>query len=599
VGVCAGHNIPTAGDLIDLSVAAMVNCVGKRTPGRSKVRIWISLLVVPLLLTACGPASQPGDRQAAAPGAQITGPKRITAAIMSNPPTISADNVVAGSGTYQGGDALEELMNAGLTYMDELGRRRPQLAEAAPTLENGLWKVLPDGRMETSWTLRSDAVWHDGTPITTADLLFTADLSRDKDLPVFEDPEWDYVESLQARDARTLVAHWKSTYIRADNLLLNVRPKHILERTFVEDKLAVLSHPYWNEQFIGAGPFRLKEFARDSHLIMSAYDGYIFGRPKIDEITVRFIPDNNALIASILAGEVQLTLGRNLSLQQSMELKEHWKDGYIDVGFSNWIALWPQMLNPNPPVLLDVRFRRALLHAMDRKQMNETLLYNAAPLADVLFHPGEPAFRDIEPFIVKYEYDPRRAIQLIESLGYARGADGFFRDASGQTLPLEVRTSGGEDTHEMGLFSAADYFRQVGIAAEPFIIPQAQRNDREFNATFPGVRLWRQNNDILSVDRLHSREATLAANRFTGSNRSRYMNAEFDAMIDKYMVTISERERVPMLQQIVRHITENVTLLDLWYNAETIMVGNRLQNVVNKKTSRANQAWNAHEWVLQ
>jgi len=65
------------------------------------------------------------------------------------------------------------------------------------------------------------------------------------------------------------------------------------------------------------------------------------------------------------------------------------------------------------------------------------------------------------------------------------------------------------------------------------------------------------------------------------------------------MLTISERERVPILQQIVRHITENVTLLDLWYNAETIMVGNRLQHVVNKKTSQANQAWNVHEWDLR
>jgi len=175
----------------------------------------------------------------------------------------------------------------------------------------------------------------------------------------------------------------------------------------------------------------------------------------------------------------------------------------------------------------------------------------------------------------------------------------MFRDATWHLLTLDVRTSGGEDTQEAGIFTSSDYFRQAGIAAEPFIIPQAQRNDREYNANFPGVRLWRQNNDILRVDRLHSREATLPQNRFTGSNRSRYMNPDFDAMIDRYMLTISERERVPILQQIVRHITENVTLLDLWYNAETIMVGNRLQHVVNKKTSQANQAWNVHEWDLR
>ena len=557
----------------------------------------ILLILVPLL-AACAPSPNTSGQQAQS-NPVASGPKRITAAILSNPPTISADNVAAGSGTYQGGDSLEELMNAGLTHRDEVGRRRPQLVEAVPTLENGLWKVLPDGRMETTWTLRPNAVWHDGTPITTGDLLFTADLSRDKDLPVFSTREWDYVESLEASDSRTMVVRWKSTYINADNLLLSIRPRHILERSFTEDKTSVLYHPYWNEQYVGAGPFRLKEFSRDSHVTMSAFEGYVFGRPNLDEITVKFIPDNNALIASILASEVQLTMGRNLSLQQSMELKEHWKDGYIDVGFSNWIALWPQLMNPTPSVLLDVRFRRALLHALDRRQINETLLFSVAPPANILFNPSEPVFAEIDPFLVKYDYDPRRAGQLIEELGYTRGTDGMFRDATGQLLTLDVRTSGGEDTQEAGIFTSSDYFRQAGIAAEPFIIPQAQRNDREYNANFPGVRLWRQNNDILSVDRLHSREATLPQNRFTGSNRSRYMNPEFDAMIDRYMLTISERERVPILQQIVRHITENVTLLDLWYNAETIMVGNRLQHVVNKKTSQANQAWNVHEWDLR
>src|SRR5438132_1617437 len=133
------------------------------------------------LLAACA-VTPNAPVQQAQPNPIAAGPKRITAAIMSNPPTISADNVAAGSGPYQGGDSLEKLMNAGLTHRDEIGRRRAQLAEAVPTLENGLWRVLPDGRMETRWTIRPNAVWHDGPPISTGDLLFTADLSRDKEL---------------------------------------------------------------------------------------------------------------------------------------------------------------------------------------------------------------------------------------------------------------------------------------------------------------------------------------------------------------------------------------------------------------------------------
>src|SRR3954465_12800500 len=91
------------------------------------------------VLTACAPsAPQAASTAAQAPIAQ---PKRVTAAIMSNPHTISRDNVSAGSGTYPGGDALEGLLNGGLTYTNDQDQLVAEIAEAVPTAENGLWKV--------------------------------------------------------------------------------------------------------------------------------------------------------------------------------------------------------------------------------------------------------------------------------------------------------------------------------------------------------------------------------------------------------------------------------------------------------------------------
>ena len=60
----------------------------------------------------------------------------------------------------------------------------PVLAEAIPSFENGLWKVFPDGQMETTWKIREGARWHDGTPFTSGDVLFTSKLEQDKELPV-------------------------------------------------------------------------------------------------------------------------------------------------------------------------------------------------------------------------------------------------------------------------------------------------------------------------------------------------------------------------------------------------------------------------------
>jgi len=556
-------------------------------------------IAVVVVLSGCTAPGGSGATRGAGDSVAPAAPKRINAAIMSSPPSISRDNLIAGSGTYQGGDVLEELLTGGLTQRDSVSQLRPELAEAVPSVDNGLWKVFPDGRMETTWTIRPNARWHDGAPVTSDDFLFTAKLAQDRELPVFSGREYRLVESFEAPDPRTLVIKWKQTYIKADESFTAVRPKHILEPLFQADKQSMLQHPYWSTGYVGAGAFKLREFVMDSHLILQANDHYVLGRPKVDEIRVRFIPDDNTLMAHILAGEVDLTLGRNISMGQAVQLRDRWTEGTIEVGFENWIALWPQLLNPGSATLLDVRFRRAILHATDRDALVETIQHGMTYVAHSLVHPSDPPYRDIESSIIRYDYDQRRAASLIESMGYTRGTDGMFRDGSGELLPLDVRTSGGDDAHEAGVFTIAENLKRVGVAAELYIIPNAQRDDRAFMATFPGVRLIRQSNSLYDLDRFHSREALLPENRFSGSNRSRYMNAEYDAMIDSYMVTVPVPERTAQLARIVRHMTDQLNALGLWFNTEPMVVGKRLRNVQNKKTTGGYTAWNATEWDVQ
>ena len=282
----------------------------------------------------------------------------MTAVIMSAPGQLATGNLfVARAPTYQGGDELEELVNAGLSTADQNGRRVPQLAEAVPTLENGLWKVLPDGRMETTWRIRERAVWHDGTPFSTADLVFTAELNATDELP-FVDRDAKFIEALETPDARTLVVRWKQTYIAADQIFHAVRPKHIFQDAFAEDKQSVLRLPYWTTEYVGTGAFKVRDWVDGSHVVLDAFDGYVLGRPIVDQITVKFVPDPRAVAARILAGEVDLTMGRNLSLQEAMPVRESWKDGTIEIGYENWIAIFPQFINPTPRVMLELPFRR-------------------------------------------------------------------------------------------------------------------------------------------------------------------------------------------------------------------------------------------------
>ena len=90
-------------------------------------------------------------------------------------------------------------------------------------------------------------------------------------------------------------------------------PKHILERPFNEDKAGFTQLPYWTREFISSGPFKLKEFEGQTFLTLQAFDQYVLGRPKLDEIEVRFFQDTQTMTANLLAGASDMTIGRGIS----------------------------------------------------------------------------------------------------------------------------------------------------------------------------------------------------------------------------------------------------------------------------------------------
>src|SRR5205823_5284747 len=115
--------------------------------------------------------------------------------------------------SVRGLDGVEELTHAGLTYIKGDETRAAQLAEAVPSLDNGLWKLLPDGRMETSWKIKPAARWQDGTPVTADDFLFTAGVEQDKEIDIPPYAEYELIEAIVAPDPSTIVVTWSRPYI--------------------------------------------------------------------------------------------------------------------------------------------------------------------------------------------------------------------------------------------------------------------------------------------------------------------------------------------------------------------------------------------------
>jgi peptide/nickel transport system substrate-binding protein len=473
-----------------------------------------------------------------------------------------------------------------------------------PTLENGLWKLLPDGRMETTWRLRPAARWQDGTPLTADDILFTAAVEQDRELEQVPYPEYDLIDSMAVPDARTITITWKRPYIEAD-ALFSYRvaglpmPKHILERPFNEDKGTFLALPYWSEEFVGAGAFRIREWVRDSHTVLRVNDDYVLGRPKIDEIEVRFIPDNNTLLANVLAG-LDLTLGKTISLDMALQAKDQWKDGRLAVLPQNWTPLNPQFINPDPEIVGDLRFRRALLEALDRQQLADFVFSGQGSIAHSYVDPTTPLYNLVEPSIVKYEYDPRRAAQIIQGLGYTRRSDGFLYDPSGQKLSVSIQAPVQNDIHLKTIAPVADMWQQLGVAVEQVPVPVQRMTDREYRATFPAFEIVERRNSLTvsEIYRLHSSQTPLPENGFRAPGTSRYRHPELDAWIERYATTIPLPERMQALAGMVHHQTENLTQLPLFHGTDPTLISNRLLNVTARGDAFT-QAWNVQAWDLR
>ncbi|MBM2812514.1 MAG: hypothetical protein HW416_3273, partial [Chloroflexi bacterium] len=511
------------------------------------------------------------------------------------------------TGSAPGMEALALMAHSGLSIVDSKGIPRARLAEEVPSLENGLWKLFSDGRMETTWKIRPNAEWHDGTPFTSEDLRFTYAIEEDKDLVLFGHAAFRFVESVNGPDPRTVTVRWKQPAIHAsllfgsdgDRSVLPL-PKHLLQRAYIEDKPTFLSLPYWTTEYVGAGPYRLSEWVADSHAIFVANDRYPLGRPKIDEIEVRFIRDLNTLAANLLAGAVDVSLGRTLSLDLAEDVVSRVGGAKMVIGPSGTVFAYPQFVSPDPPILGNLQFRRALLQAVDRQQMVESLLNGRTSIAHTFISPSEPDYPAIEASIVKYPYDPRVAGEMIDGLGYARGADGGYRDAAGQRLSLELRgDASGAETSGQATLALADAWKRAGVGVELHTVPRQRQGDLEYRATYPGLEMSSRGNyrwDLARV--LGSSGAAVPENGFLGGNRGRYMNAGLDALIDGYESTIPLSQRNQLLGQIVRQVSDQVVLMGMLYTLEATVHLGRLQNV-DTKLERSTQVWNVHEWEVQ
>src|SRR5437867_9052067 len=138
-------------------------------------------------------------------------------------------------------------------------------------------------------------------------------------------------------------------------------------------------------------------------------------------------------------------------------------------------------------------------------------------------------------------------MRRIEGLGYIRGPEGCYRDAAGQPLAVELRSTPGREVNEKTTLAVADMWQQVGVGVDVVVLSLQQNQDREYRQTRPAFEVVGQPEDIY---RFHSNTIPLPENKFVGDNRMRYSNPQLDELVTRYYVTIPVPDRAQILSQM-------------------------------------------------
>jgi ABC-type transport system substrate-binding protein len=284
---------------------------------------------------------------------------------------------------------------------------------------------------------------------------------------------------------------------------------------------------------------------------------------------------------------------KNFSGEEAATLAEQWKEGTVAVPAITTVTASPQFVNPTPPILADVRFRRALVHALNREEL-AALPGGLGMVPHSILDPLVPEYEPSQPAVVKYDYDLRRTAQLLEELGYSKDAEGFYRDAAGNKPVVEARTNTTAANQRAALF-ASDQWNRAGIASELLVFSTAQSTNLEFRRTFPAFEILGLTGGR-KIDRYLSCGAGLPSNNYAGTcggnNRSNYMNPRLDDLINRFSSTIPWGPRMEAFNEAMHLVTDQVVVVGMAYTSDGNMVSNRLENVTQT-------VWNAEQWGLK
>ncbi len=563
---------------------------------------FLPFLFIALLAASCAPS-------APARGTTASGEQAPPAAVPNRTLTIAARNEpssLAGKPLLQANVGLytaKNLFNASLAVQDDRGLPVPRLAEAIPRLNTESWRLFPDGRMETTWKLKPNLAWHDGTPLVAEDFVFGWRVYAQPQLGISGFPPIPQIDEIVAVDDRTVLIRWLRPYPQADALTpdeFDPLPRHILEPLFRQEQWeAIANHPYWNREFVGLGPYRLGSWEPGSSIEATAFDRYSMGKPNIERIRILYVADPNTAIAQVMAGEVQLVQEGTIEFEQAGDLKQGWASnqrGKVMFHANQWKAtrfeLRPELATPK--ALLDVRVRRALAHAVDKQGLNDALYNGEGLVAESVIPPMMYYFPAVDAATVKYRFDVRQTERLMNEAGFARGTDGVYVSPADGRFNVELKTHPGPG-NDRETASVASGWRDAGFEVQEVMLGRAQAQDQQLRATFPGLY---HNSQGIGETAIYDHVSTAIPspeNRWIGGNRGGWISPEYDRLAEVLSGTLNREERGQHVAQMTRIFTDEIPSINMFFTYHHWAWVSALDGP-REAAPNVSVAWNVHEW---
>jgi peptide/nickel transport system substrate-binding protein len=468
---------------------------------------------------------------------------------------------------YNGADRdVDHLLFSGMLRIDDRGLPQADLATS--------WGISRDGTIY-NFSLNPKAVWQDGEPVTSDDVIFTIQMMTSDESPIPADIHdfWKQIEVIRL-DEKTVQFKLPEPYTPfLDYLTFGLLPSHLLGDLSMAD---LIDNPF-NLQPVGSGPYRLDHLittdGQVTGVVLAAFKDYYPQGAYINQIAMRYYPDSAAAFAAYQAGDIS-----GIGDVTSDILPEVLKEDGLNIYTTRLPVMTMILMNLGDDQLKffqDVNVRKALMVGLNRQGLIDTLQSGQAILADGPIFPGTWAYYD---GIEHYSYDPNKAISLLREAGYTIPAAGGETRTSEDGTALSFELLVPDDPEHIAL---ADKIKQnwaalgVQVTLTPLAYDQLvseHLDTRNYQAALVDLNLS-QTPDPDPYPFWHQTQIS------SGQNYSKWDDRQASEYLEQARITTDLAERTRLYNNFQVRWSQELPALPLFYPVYTYAVSSDVHGV--------------------